>query len=221
MNGTSFFDFLLLILFVVFIISRFMSHKLPRDENKDKQNRPDAPKNTSQGNVVDMGKRQQPVQRPPKPKFSPAEIEKMEGLEKIKAVDPTFDEKEFKEGAKQAFMLYWQAVAEGDEETLANLCSPRLFDSTVETIEALEADGKHKVTRLDKLETPEVVDTRLSGKSAIIDLKYTSEMAQSEVKQGTSGTEAKSRKTSVIWTWARNVDDPDPNWELEDIKPVN
>lgn len=221
MNGSSFFDFLLLVIFVVFIITRFMSHKLPRDESKDKkpgENRRNAP---AESNVVDMGKRQQPIQKPPQTKFSPEEIEKLEGVEKIKAMDPTFNEKEFKEGAKQAFMLYWQAVAEVDDDTLANLCSPRLFESTMDEAEALEENGKHKITRIDKLPTPEIIDTRVSGKAALIDLKYTPEMAQSDVKKGTSNTEAKAKKTSTVWTWARNVDDSDPNWELEEIKPVN
>lgn len=232
MNGTSFFDLLLLIIFVVFIISRFMSYKLPRDDNKKNkpgqkpggQPGPGQPKDPRAGNVVPLTqqeKPQKPNRQSPKPQFSPEEIEKIEGVEKIRAVDPSFNEKEFKQGAKQAYMLYWQAVAEGDEETIANLVAPRLFDSALETIETLEEQGRHRVTRIDKFDDMSIVDTRVSGRTALIDLKYTVTQAQSDVKTDTSTTEAKAKKVTTVWTWARNLADEDPNWELEDISNVN
>lgn len=236
MNGTSFFDLLLLIIFVVFIITRFMSHKLPRDDNKNSKqggprNRAQQPakkappergrpgQDGGQGNVVPLGQRENP--QAPQTQFSREEIDDMQGVDKIRAADPTFDEKEFKQGARQAYMLYQQAVAEGDEETLANLVSPRLFDQITEAIDQLDEAGKHRVTRIDSFDTVEIVDTRISGQTALIDLKYTVTQAQSDVKADTTSTQAKGKKTSTVWTWARNLADEDPNWELEDIKPVN
>ena len=230
MNGTSFIDFILLVIFIAFIVSRFMSHKLPKDDKNKKniqsqQKKHGQPRTTSKGNsqenVVTLGQRPARKSTFQPEKISQEELEKIKGVDKIRAVDPTFNEAEFKDGAKQAFMLYWQAVAEKDEETLQNLLAPRLFDSTMDTIDTLEDAGKHRVTRIDKFDDLEIVDTRVNGLTALIDLKYTVTWAQSDVKNDTTSTQAQAKTTRTVWTLARNLSDEDPNWELEDIKPVN
>lgn len=226
MNEGSIFDIIILIGFLFFIITRFTGNKLPRDDQKDKQKpgqnkgpfgrqatRPqDGPK------VVDLPRK---PMTPPKPKVSPEMLAKLNGADLLRAVDPGFNEKEFVSGARQAFTLYWQAITDRDEETLDALTSPRLFDQAMEQIEELAEDEKVLLTRIDKIVAVELADTRVSGRTAIAEVKYTADMAQAEVKKSTKTTTAAAKTYEAVWVWARNIDDPDPNWELEDIKPLN
>ncbi len=215
MNDTFFFDLIILIVFVVFIFSRFMSTKLPRDDDKDN-------KRNQSGQVIDLPSR--PVVTPLKPQnkgLSAAELDKLKGADKIRAIDPSFDEKEFISGAKQAYILYWQAVADSDEGTIDALTSPRVFDDIFEKIEELEKKDKRLITRVDGFDSVDIIDTRINGKTAIVEVKYVVNQAQVEVKSSSTSTAAKAKKESVVWVLARNVDEADPNWELEDIKTIN
>jgi len=223
MNESFIFDIIILIGFVFFILTRFLSTKLPKDETKK---RPNQTQNTRDNplkevNVIDIQRKTPLAVKLRKPALSAEVLAKLKGAELLKAVDPSFDEKEFLSGARQAFTLYWQAVAEGDEATLDAMTSPRLFDEIMEKIEDLAASGKVLLTRVDKIKEVKLLETRVSGRTTIAEVKYTAELAQAEVKKATKTTAAKATAYESVWVWARNIDAPDPNWELEDIKPLN
>lgn len=227
MNESFIFDLIILIGFVFFIFTRFFGSKLPKDDAKKRPNQQrnlgtetsEAAKEAAK--VVDIKRKNPLAVKPRKPTLSPDVLAKLQGAERLKAFDPSFDEKEFLSGARQAFTLYWQAIAEGDEATLEALTSPRLFDEAMEQIEDLAASGKVFLTRIDKIKTIEILETRVSGRTAIADVKYTAELAQVNVKKTSKTTTAKASTYQAVWVWARNIDAPDLNWELEEIKPLN
>lgn len=233
MNETFIFDLIILVGFGYFIFSRFFSNKLPKDDSKkgpqqrNMQQRkgmgahPQKPGDKPTAQVVDMPRKPPVAVKPKKPVVPPEVLAKLEGAERLKAVDPSFNEKEFLSGARQAFTLYWQAVAENDEETLDALTSPRAYDAIMDRIEPLQEDGRVLLTRIDKIESVTLAQTRVSGRSAIAEVKYEAEMAQSEVKKNTKTTSSSAKPYKAVWVWARNIDDPDPNWELEEINPIN
>jgi len=234
MNETFIFDIIILVGFVYFIFSRFFGTKLPKDDSKKGpgmqqrkgMGRPqdiDRKGARPAGQVVEMPRNNKPpvAVKPKKPVVSPEVLAKLEGAERLKAVDPTFDEKTFLSGCREAFNLYWQAAAEYDEETLDALTSPRAYDDIMDRIEPLEEEGRMLLTRIDKFESITLAETRVNGRTAIAEVKYEVEMAQSEVKKNTKSTSSSGKPYKAVWVWARNIDDPDPNWELEDVKPLN
>lgn len=224
MNETFIFDLLILVGFIYFIFSRFFGTKLPKDDKKKGPNAPqDKGFNRPQeaGKVVEMPRKPPVTVKPKKPVVSPEVLAKLEGAERLKAVDPTFDEKTFLSGARQGFTLYWQAVTDYDEETLDALTSPRVYDEIMDRIEPLHEEGRVLLTRIDKITSVTLAETRVSGRSAIAEVLYEAEIAQSEVKKSTKTTSSSAKPYKAIWVWARNIDDPDPNWELEEIQPLN
>jgi len=70
---------------------------------------------------------------------------------------------------------------------------------------------------------PTIVDSKVHGRTVILDVKYTASISSYVVDNQdklVSG-DKKSKDMEMIWTWARNVDADDLNWELTDISLVS
>lgn len=204
----GFMDFIILLMVAAFIVSRFMGHNLPKEDPKDKEKL----KNIVPFPEMTPTEKPKVVQKPMK-----KDIQGLSGVAQIQAMDPSFNEKEFLSGATSAYDMYIDAYNERDEEALDALLAPKKLDEVMDDIEALEEDGKQRLFVLEKMENVEIIDAKLHGRTAIIDVKYTALQKESVSKIGTkpSAVRSKAKEISQIWTWARNIDSDDLNWELE------
>lgn len=199
-SGAAIFDLIVLILLIAFVFTRFFGKGLPKDKNIDKPNVVSFPDKTTVQSAS-------PARRAKQEHRRMEEIEKLEGVAKIKAFDPGFNDKQFVAGAVRAYEWLHTAVAEKDADTIESMASPRL---TEELLDALE-DGRQPLRPFRSVEDARIVDCRVLGRTAILDVRYDATHADDK---------GKPVKQSVIWTWARNVDDADPNWELEAINDL-
>lgn len=208
-TGFSFLDIVFLIVMAIFIVTRFMGHKLPKDNKKETKNIVKFPKTTA-------GIKEKPVVVS---KAKQADIEKLSGIEQIKSVDKDFNEKEFLSGSELAYKMYYDAINERDEETLEAMVAPRKFDELMESIETLEEEGKQRFITLDSMKSVEILDARLHGRTAIVDVKYVCLQQDSIEKLDTkkSSAKVKQKEVSTVWSWAKSIDSDDLNWELESI----
>ena len=150
----------------------------------------------------------------------PKNIDDLSGIEQVKAADSSFNKKEFTEGAKAAYFMFYEAINEVDEETLDDLTAPRVFDRFMEKVESLEAQGQKQVFDIKEIVEAEIVDARVHGQTAIIDVKYKANHVEFIVDGEdslVSGDDETAKEVNTVWTWARNINAEDPNWELEDI----
>lgn len=190
-------ELLFLVMLGFFVFSRFFSIKLPTDEGK-----PEA-------KIIPLKT----------VKKKDVNVEHLEGLDQIKAADRDFKESDFKEGSLAAFKMYHEAVTDDDEDLLEDLLSPKLFDEYLEQAEKLD-DAQERVAFKVKAVDMEILDARLSGRTAIIDVKYKAEIAQAILSldgQEKQGNLDDFQSIEVIWTWARSIDAEDLNWELESV----
>lgn len=197
-------DLIIIVIVGLFIYSRFFSKALPRDEGKSAKNIREA------YGIKPAADKEKVVPMTPKTRrrrVSAEELEKLDGLDRIRAMDPAFDDDSFMEGAKAAYGMFYTARNARDMDTLESLVAPRLLDDVLDELDAKNA----KSIDVDKVENAEVVDTRINGRTLIIDVKYTARH-----KDG-----SKAKAVQQVWTWARNVDADDPNWELELMRPVS
>src|SRR5690606_21555144 len=102
------------------------------------------------------------VQAPitPKPRrrnVNPEELEKLQGTERLCAVDPSFDENSFLEGAKSAYALFYEARTARDMTTLESLVAPRLLDDILDDLESKAS----KASAVNSVDAAEVVDARI------------------------------------------------------------
>lgn len=219
-EGLTFFDILLIGALIVFIFTRFSSFKLPEDDKKkgkkpsfmDKTNFTTPKKEKNITAVVPFPKE--------KVKKSKKKESEQQGLDAIRAKDPSFKENEFLEGAKDAYSMYFDAISRSDEEMLDDLTSPRVYDKAMEKVEEAEAKGHSYKIEVVKIKEASLVDGRLHGLSMIIDVKYEAEILEyTEDAQGEviTGSKTKSKTDTAIWTWVKPVGNEDPNWELDSI----
>lgn len=197
-SAATLFDLIVLLVLIGFVFTRFFGKKLPKDKKRDQSEVVAFPsKTTVQGGTSARLKSQKRM----------AEIEKLDGVEKIRAFDPSFNDKAFLAGSVRAYEWLHKAVEEEDDETIENITCPRL---TEELLDAME-QGTPPLKPFKAMVDAQIVDCRISGRTAILDVRYDAEHTDDK---------GKDTKQTVIWTWARNVDEVDPNWELEAINDL-
>lgn len=214
-------DGLAIVLVVVFIITRFFSFKLPRDgRSKDvrradfsklfQRHIPADPKADEEerpvGKVAPAQARKVPEKKvPPVKKVSAKDLAGMSGLEKIKVMDPAFNEKKFLEGAKKAYGYYHQCWNSKDEEGLEAFCAPRLVDELVG-----KWDTKWQKIDVVELKEARIGEARINGRTAMVEA-----VIQAVLKVGNA-----RKKVVSTWLLARALGSDDPNWELQEMKEV-
>lgn len=208
--GFSALDIVFLILLAVFIVSRFMGNQLPKDDKKSKK-------------VVkfpeDVIKEVEKVQKEQKKKVSLKHLEGLSGVKLIEQADKDFKKKEFLSGAELAYQMYYDAINDKDEETLEGMVAPRHFDEIMESVETLESENKKRFVLIEEIENVEIVEAKLHGRTAIIDVKYVAQQTDVIESEDLSEDDVAKAPSEVvsIWTWARSIDSEDLNWELERI----
>jgi len=139
------------------------------------------------------------------------------GLDAIVAVDKAFDVKQFIAGARSAYEMIVTAYAEGDRRALKNLLAREVYDGFESVIREREARGETAETRFVSIDTTEITNAELRGKTAQLTVRFVSQLVsatrdrQGNVIEGSADT-----VTSVtdVWTFARDITSRDPNWNL-------
>ena len=151
------------------------------------------------------------------------EEEAAAGIRAIIAADPGFDVARFLEGAQSAYRMTLEAFWKGDREELRYLASPDVFASFEESIAEREAAGHRLDNRLVAIERAVIEDTRLSGRTAEIEVRFDADIAAvTRDKDGevVAGTLTDAVETHDVWTFRRTLGSGDPNWLLVETDSV-
>jgi predicted lipid-binding transport protein (Tim44 family) len=140
-----------------------------------------------------------------------------EGLNRIRGVDPSFDPAHFIEGARAAFTLIVDGFARGDKEALRSLLSDEVFQRFATAIDERVSAKEALETRIDRLDSVDIVEADLLGRMAQITLKLVSHQINVTRAVDSSivdGDPANAVEKSDYWTFARDTGSSDPNWVL-------
>lgn len=140
-----------------------------------------------------------------------------EGLDKVVMADPSFDPREFIEGAKAAYEMIIGAFAAGDRQTLQQLLAKDVFDSFAQAISAREAAGQKVETTFVSMDKAKIDDAQLRGKSIQITISFVSNLITATFdrdKNVVDGNPEKVTEVADLWTFAREAGSNDPNWKL-------
>lgn len=144
-----------------------------------------------------------------------------QGLENIASMDPSFDERQFLEGAKMAFQQIQGAWSDWSVDRLRPLLTPRMWEMIHAQAETRKAEGKRDI--IEKIRFDEVVISEAWQESGedwitvhfLVDMvDYTADVAGA-VLEGDPNT---SSKVEEYWTFNRPVGSQDPNWFLAAIQ---
>lgn len=141
-------------------------------------------------------------------------------FDKLKSVieaDPSFDPKQFLEGAKMAYEMIVTAFAAGDRRTLRPLLSEEVYQGFDGAIQQREQRGEQVSSTLIGIDKAKIVDAAVKGTQAQITVRFQSQMISATYgKDGAliEGDPKRVLEVIDVWTFARDVRASDPNWKL-------
>lgn len=204
------------------------SEKPPFDpynrENRDQRQADSQTQRADDGKVITLPRRD-PQQAPAESfnryqvidDFVPAGTDLNDKLRRIYDVDPTFEPKQFVDGAKVAYEMVVQGFAEGDRKSLKTLLSNEVYQGFDQAISQREKAGQKVKSTFVGIEKAEISDARLDGSEVTIVMRIVSQLisatydAAGEVVEGNADSVA---EVIDSWSFARDTRSRDPNWKL-------
>jgi predicted lipid-binding transport protein (Tim44 family) len=138
-------------------------------------------------------------------------------LRRIYDIDPSFNPRQFVEGARAAYEMVVMAFAEGDRKTLKNLLSNDVYEGFNTAITDREKAGEKVKSTFVGIEKADMTAANIEGTEVTITMRVVSQLisatynAAGEVVDGNADTVAEVKDQ---WTFARDTRSRDPNWKL-------
>jgi len=127
------------------------------------------------------------------------------GLDRLAEMDPSFNEKQFLDGAKMAFRMIIEAFAHGDLASVERLLAPPVLASFKQ---GLSPDASPaSPSRLVEIKDAVLTAVRLDGARAHLTVAFTS-------VQNPPGLAGQSVVMHDHWVFSRVLSAEDPNWQL-------
>jgi predicted lipid-binding transport protein (Tim44 family) len=139
------------------------------------------------------------------------------GLEQIKALDPSFDEKAFLQGARSAFTTVVEDFAKGDLDRIGRLLGPAVLPHFQAAIEARRKAGQVMESRVTRIRDAETAAASTDNVRSVITVRFVSEqenVLRDMRGQVVGGEAGKIEEVTDLWTFARDIKSSDPNWIL-------
>ncbi len=169
------------------------------------------------GNVVTLPR--QPDRAAPAEGGAPIQVapEAVDGVNRIRAADRTFDPIGFAKGGRQAFEMIVGSFAKGDAATLRNLLDGPTFTAFESAMRERMAKQQTLETNLIGFLSSDVVAAEMEGTRALVTIRFVTE--QINVTRNVDGLAVDGNPNTVervtdLWTFARETRSEDPNWLL-------
>lgn len=214
-DGFQFLDIILLAMVAAFIFLRLRGvlgkrighEQTPPEPEKEQED----DLNPDDDNVIQLGDHSDGE---PLSSFEMSPIDKT--LSEIKRIDRSFDKETFLQGAVSAYEYIVMSFANGDRDSLKNLLADDVYDNFERSISDREDAGQKMFTDIVAINSAELLEADLIGKTAELTVKFQTEMiSRTEDEEGEliSG-DAEPRTVTEIWTFSKNLKSRDPNWRL-------
>ena len=216
-EGFAFFDviiFAMLAGYLVFQLRRVLGKRTGHQQRRPNAFARKQEEGADNDNVVALPDRTQ--QDIPEEDAALADME-LSGQTQLKTLDPSFDPREFVQGAKAAFEWIVAAFARGDRETLQNLLGPSLYQDFESAIQDREEQGETLETTVSSIKSASIEEVRVDGHIATITIEFVSD--QVKVVRDSDGTVTEGDPHRIetltdIWVFSRDIRSRNPNWHL-------
>jgi len=215
MGEFQYFDIILFAMvagFLVLRLRRVLGRRTGNERRRDLFPRRVAPTSDNVATLVEPNKR---VARPADD-LPPGDVV-AEGLNRIRRADPSFDPSHFIEGARTAFEMVVAAFAKGDKAELRPLLSDEVFQRFAMAIDERVAARETLETHIENLDSVDVVEAGLAGRTAQVTLKLVSHQINvTRAMDGSivDGAPGQPIEKTDFWTFERDTRSADPNWVL-------
>ncbi len=138
-------------------------------------------------------------------------------LRDLVAVDPSFNPKEFLNGARVAYEMIVTAFAEGDRKMLKNLLSRDVYEGFDSAISERESRGEMMKSTFIGIEKAEIKQVSVKDSEEQVTVRVVCQLITATFdKDGKliDGDPEAVSEVNDIWTFARDIRSRDPNWKL-------
>lgn len=142
-----------------------------------------------------------------------------QGLKAIAAADRSFDLPRFVSGAKSAYRVILEAYWKGDWTTIRPLVDDDVFDAFKEAFDLREIVGETLDNRLITIENILISNAELVNGQAEVTLRFDADIAavtRDKDDRVVAGSLSDAVPTHDVWSFARLIGSPNPNWVLVD-----
>ena len=140
-----------------------------------------------------------------------------EGLDSLIKADPGFNEKEFLEGAKNAFKIIIKSFSDSEIESLKPLLDYDLLNSFTKSISEREARQERQFSDVVSFKNFEIIKVNITDNLVSITLKIVSEQIKYLVDKNDVLLEGNKDHSEIIkdkWVFERDISSTNPNWRL-------
>ena len=140
-----------------------------------------------------------------------------DSLRQLVETDPSFQPKEFLNGARMAYEMIVMAFADGDRNTLKNLLSKEVYDGFDAAISEREKRGEVVKSTFVGIEKIDFTQAAVRGSEEQVTLRILSQLISATYdKDGklVDGDAENVSEVDDIWTFSRDIRSRDPNWKL-------
>ena len=138
-------------------------------------------------------------------------------LMEIKLADRTFDNERFVSGARSAYEMIVTAFARGERDVLRPLLSEDVFETFERAIKGREARNVRVDFTFLKLKSSRISGAEMKGRTAEVTMTFESEVMMAGYDPSGALVEGDAKtphSVTDIWTFARDTNSRDPNWQL-------
>jgi predicted lipid-binding transport protein (Tim44 family) len=149
--------------------------------------------------------------------FVPAGTELNDKLRRVYDVDPTFEPRQFVDGAKVAYEMIVQGFAEGDRKSLKTLLSNEVYQGFDQAISQREKAGHKVKSTFVGIEKAEISDARIDGTEVTITMRIVSQLISATYDSAGELVDGNADSVAEVidsWSFARDTRSRDPNWKL-------
>ena len=140
-----------------------------------------------------------------------------QGLDALRRMDRSFNEKEFLSGAKMAFDMILKAYAEGDLTQLKRLLGYDLLQSFTASVQDRNKAGESLTITLEDIKEASILNVVVRDQMASVTVHFHSvqtRIARDSDGAPIDGEESSPAEYTDIWTFERDLGLSDPNWKL-------
>ncbi len=141
------------------------------------------------------------------------------GLREIWKAEPSFNPKEFVEGARGAYEIILMSFAQGDRRTLNDLLSPDVFSGFSAAIDDRESRNERVESTFVGIDKANIVEAVFNQKDQLaeVTVRFKAQLitaTRDSENRIVDGDPTAVSELTDIWTFARETGVNDPNWKL-------
>lgn len=200
------------------VLGRRTGHENPPP--REEWSRPQDAQPQDDGKVVTLPRRDAPTENNPY-----AAVDAFVGsdkplnaeLRKLVDADPSFNPKEFVEGARMAYEMIVTAFAEGDRKTLKSLLSAEVYDGFNAAITAREKAGETMKTTFVGIDRADITKAMVDATDVTVTMRIVSKLINATYDRSGAVIDGNAETVAEVidlWSFSRDIRSRDPNWKL-------